>query len=216
MHIVSLNTGRVREIKQNGKVITTGIYKESVSEALQVHELGIEGDQQANLKVHGGVDKAVYAYPVEHYDYWKELLGRDTLPYGMFGENLSCAGYLENSVYFGDIFEAGTAELQVTMPRQPCSKLNLKFGDNQMARKFLASGRSGFYLRVLKPGMIKAGDSFTRISTSPYQLSINEFNLVFSKEKNNIDLLKKVIEARDVPLKYREQFGKHLDGLLKV
>ena len=216
MHIVSLNTGRIREITQNGKVITTGIYKEPVSGALQVQELGIDGDQQANLKVHGGVDKALYAYPVEHYDYWKALLDKDALPFGMFGENLTCSGYLESNVYVGDIFEAGTVQLQVTMPRQPCSKLNLKFGDNQMARKFLASGKSGFYLRVLKPGMIKAGDAFTRTTTSPHQFSINEFNLVFNKEKNNINLLKKVIEVRDVPLKYREHFGKHLDGLLKV
>ena len=213
MSIVSVNTGQIREINRNGKIITTGIYKTSVEGPLQVHDLGIEGDKQADLRVHGGVDKAVYAYPEEHYDYWKTLLGRPDLPYGMFGENLTITGYLEDHVYFGDIFEVGSAELQVTMPRQPCSKLNLKFNDNQMIKRFLASGKSGFYFRVLKPGTVKAGDPFTRIATSADQLSIQEFNLVYNKEKNNIALLKKVIKSKDVPLKYRERFSEHLSSL---
>ena len=216
MSIISLNIGQIREINQNGNIISTAIYKTPVSGALQVHNLGIEGDQQANLKVHGGVDKAVYAYPSGHYDYWKKLLGREDLPYGMFGENLTISGYLEDQVYFGDVFEAGSVRLQVTMPRQPCSKLNLKFEDNQMAKKFLASGRSGFYFRVLKTGMIKAGDQFTRIATSTDQLSIQEFNLVYKIEKNNIPLLKKVIKSKDVPLQYREHFSEHLDKLTEA
>ena len=216
MSIISLNIGQIREINQNGNIVSTAIYKTPVSGALQVHNLGIEGDQQANLKVHGGVDKAVYAYPSGHYDYWKKLLGREDLPYGMFGENLTISGYLEDQVYFGDVFEAGSVRLQVTMPRQPCSKLNLKFEDNQMAKKFLASGRSGFYFRVLKTGMIKAGDQFTRIATSADQLSIQEFNLVYKIEKNNIPLLKKVIKSKDVPLQYREHFSEHLDKLTEA
>lgn len=216
MSILSLNIGQVREINRNGNIVSTAIYKTPVSGSLQVHNLGIEGDQQANLKVHGGVDKAVYAYPSEHYDYWKKLLEREDLPYGMFGENLTVSGYLEDQVYFGDVFEAGSARLQITMPRQPCLKLNLKFEDNQMAKKFLASGRSGFYFRVLKTGMIKAGDQFTRIATSADQLSIREFNLVYNKEKNNIPLLKKVIESKDVPLQYREHFSEHLDKLTEA
>ena len=216
MSIISLNIGQIREINQNGNIVSTAIYKTPVSGALQVNNLGIEGDQQANLKVHGGVDKAVYAYPSEHYDYWKKLLGREDLPYGMFGENLTISGYLEDQVYFGDVFEAGSVRLQITMPRQPCSKLNLKFEDNQMAKKFLASGRSGFYFRVLKTGMIKAGDQFTRIATSADQLSIQEFNLVNKVEKNNIPLLKKVIKSKDVPLQYREHFSEHLDKLMEA
>ena len=216
MCIVSLNTGQVREINQNGKIITTGIYKTPVKGALQVNDLGIEGDRQADLRVHGGVDKAVYAYPAEHYDYWRELLGRDDLPYGMFGENLTITGYIEDSVYFGDVFKAGSAELQVTTPRQPCSKLNLKFEDKHMAKKFLASGKSGFYFRVLKTGKVKAGDQLIKIATSSDQLSIEEFNLVYNKDKNNISLLKKVVEAKDVPSKYRERFSEHLSNLLEV
>ena len=216
MQIVSLNTGQIREINQNGKIITTAIYKTPVDRSLEVHSLGIEGDQQADLRVHGGVDKAVYAYPAEHYDYWQKLLNSNELPYGMFGENITTSGYPEDQVYFGDVFQAGTAELQVTRPRQPCSKLNLKFNDNRMAKKFLASGRSGFYFRVLKPGRIKAGDPFTRVATSPDRFSIHEFNVVYSKEKNNIGLLKKVVKVKDVPLKYREQFREHLNGLLEV
>ncbi len=213
MPIISLNTGQVKEINQNGRVTTTAIYKTPVFESREVHTLGIEGDMQADLKVHGGTEKAVYAYPVEHYDYWKTLLEREDLPHGVFGENLSISEYLEDNVYFGDIFKAGSAELQVTMARQPCSKLNLRFDDKQMVKKFLASGRSGFYFRVLKPGKVKAGDTFTRIAMSPDRFSIREFNLVYNKDKDNITLLKRVIKAKDVPLKYKERLGDHLRKL---
>ncbi|MDN5216263.1 MOSC domain-containing protein [Fulvivirgaceae bacterium BMA12] len=213
MPIISLNTGKVKEINQNGHVTTTAIFKTPVLESREVHPLGIEGDMQANLKVHGGTEKAVYAYPVEHYDYWKTLLKREDLPFGMFGENLSISEYLEDDVYFGDIFKVGSAELQVTMARQPCAKLNLRFDDNQMVKKFLASGRSGFYFRVLKPGEVKAGDTFTRIAVSSDRFSIREFNLVYNKDKDNIALLKRVIKAKDVPLKYKERLGEHLKKL---
>ena len=213
MPIISLNTGEVREINQNGQVITTAIYKTPVMESREVHPLGIAGDMQANLEVHGGTEKAVYAYPIEHYDYWKALLKREDLPFGMFGENLSTSEYLEDNVYFGDIFRAGSAELQVTRPRRPCLKLNLRFDDKQMVKKFLASGRSGFYFRVLKPGKVKAGDAFTRIAVSPDRFSIREFNLVYNNDKDNIALLKRVVKAKDVPMKYKEQLGEHLRKL---
>lgn len=214
MKIISLNIGKIREIDRDGKLITTGIFKSPVSDKLKVGYSGIEGDEIADLTVHGGTQKAVYAYPAEHYPYWNLDLDREDLNYGMFGENLTIFGFLEDMVYLGDVFRAGTAELQVTIPRQPCSKLNAKFGDNQMVKKFLASGRSGFYFKVLKEGVVGVGDEFGKIRPAEDQFSIAAFNLLYATDKNNIELLQKASEAQYLPDKYKQHFTKRLNSLI--
>lgn len=167
--VVSVNVGLPRNIEYDGRIVSTGIFKTPVNGRVMVGRLGLQGDGQADLTVHGGPQKAVYAYPSEHYEYWQKQL-QTRLKYGMFGENLTTQGLLEDSVCIGDSFRAGSVELIVTQPRFPCYKLGIKFGSMDMVKRFLASGRSGFYLAVSKEGDVAAGDLMQLINhdaTSP-------------------------------------------------
>jgi MOSC domain-containing protein YiiM len=157
MKIVSLNVGLPREVTWHGRTVTTGIFKEPVAGRVALRTLNLEGDRQADLTVHGGEFKAVYCYPVEHYPYWEKELGRE-LPMGMFGENFTTEGLLEDAVHLGDRFELGSSQVAVTQPRLPCYKLGIRFGADDMVKRFLASGRTGFYLRVIREGEAGAGD----------------------------------------------------------
>lgn len=154
--------------------MTTGIFKEPVAGRVTVRRLGLDGDKQADLRVHGGPEKAVYAYPSEHYEYWKTELGRQ-LSWGMFGENLTTQGLREDQVHLEDEFRIGSATLVVTQPRFPCYKLGIKFGTMEMVSRFQATGRSGFYLSVRKEGELQAGDQIELIRrniTSPTILEV--------------------------------------------
>jgi MOSC domain-containing protein YiiM len=163
VEIVSVNVGRPREVEWRGETVRTSIYKEPVPGKVRARKLNLEGDEQSDLRVHGGEQKAVYVYPSEHYEFWRaELPGMD-LPWGAFGENLSTRGLLEDEVRIGDRFRAGTAELIVTQPRMPCYKLGIRFGTPRIVRQFLRSGRTGFYVAVLKEGDISAGDTVERL-----------------------------------------------------
>ncbi len=179
--IVSVNVAHPRRVMWNGREVVTGIFKEPVTGPVKVRELGVEGDQQADLTVHGGVDKAVYAYPSEHYQFWQNELQR-TLQWGMFGENLTTAGILENSVRLGDRFRIGSAELVVTQPRFPCYKLGIKFGSMALVQRFLNSGRSGFYFAVLKEGEVAAGDSISLLGRNKGSTVAEVFRSVRSQE----------------------------------
>lgn len=171
--IVSVNLGQVRVIEWQGQKFPTGIFKTPVKGPVKVGTLGLRGDVQADLTVHGGKEKAVYAYPSEHYEDWKDQLQVE-LPFGMFGENLTTQGLLEESVHAGDSFQVGSAELIVTQPRFPCYKLGMKFDSMEMVKRFQSSGRSGFYLSVLKEGNITAGDQIRAITLNPNGSTIAE------------------------------------------
>ena len=139
---------------------------------VRVTRLGLEGDKQSDLRVHGGPDKAVYAYPSEHYAYWaRELPGVD-LPGGAFGENFTTEGLLERDVRIGDRFRAGSAELVVTDPRMPCYTLGVRFGRDDMVRRFLAHGGSGFYFAVLREGEVAAGDPIELTARDESEMTI--------------------------------------------
>jgi MOSC domain-containing protein YiiM len=172
--VISVNVGQPREVRfRNGSVLT-GIFKQPVAGRVKVNEFNLAGDRQADLTVHGGRDKAVYCYPVEHYPYWTaELPGMD-LPYGMFGENLTTTGLDEGSVYIGDQYRMGSAVLQVTQPRTPCYKLAIKFGRADMVENFWSSGRSGFYFSVIAEGELGTDDLIERVAIGPGQVSIAE------------------------------------------
>src|ERR1044072_7317644 len=157
MKIISLNVGLPREIVYKDRRIVTGIFKEPVEGRIRARKLNLDGDRQADLKVHGGPEKAVYVYPSEHYDFWKSELPDMDLPWGMFGENFTTTGLLETEVHIGDRFRIGTAELMVTQPRMPCYKLGIRFGRDDIIKRFLASERTGFYSSVLKEGEVGAG-----------------------------------------------------------
>ena len=174
MKLLSVNVGLPREIQTKEKTFTTGIFKNTVDRRVRVHALNIEGDGQADLKVHGGVDMAVYAYPHEHYSSWADELDRHDFVSGQFGENLTTSGLLESAVRIGDVFAIGSVHFQVTQPRIPCFKLAMRMELPQFPKLFLQSQRTGFYLRVLQEGEIAAGDSITLVSTDPSQMTVQE------------------------------------------
>ena len=173
MVIRSVNVGRPRPLDVGGgRTVLSGIVKSPVAGRVAVGTTNLEGDGQADLSVHGGVDKAVYAYPFEHYAYWRDTLGRADLEPGHFGENLTTEGLLEDDVRVGDVLRVGSALLEVSQPRVPCFKLAARMDDPTFARPFLASGRVGFYVRVLETGALAAGDTVTRERRGEGGLSI--------------------------------------------
>ena len=179
MKLLSLNVGLPREVPWHNTVVTTGIFKEPVSGRVALRKLNLDGDRQADLKVHGGEYKAVYCYPVEHYAYWKqELPGRD-LPFGVFGENFTTEGLLEDSVHLGDGFAVGSAEVVVTQPRLPCYKLGVRFASDDMVKRFLASKRTGFYLAVTREGGVGAGDKIQLLSRDPNAVPVSEITRLY-------------------------------------
>jgi len=181
--IVSVNVGRPREVEWRGETVRTSIFKAPVSGKVRVRTLNLEGDEQSDLRVHGGARKAVYVYPSEHYPFWQaELPGMD-LPWGAFGENLSTSGLLEDEVRIGDRFRAGTVELIVTQPRMPCYKLGIRFGTPRIVRQFLRSGRTGFYVAVLREGEIGAGDSIERLGRDPDGMSVADMAALYAKSE---------------------------------
>jgi MOSC domain-containing protein YiiM len=170
--IHSIQVGRPRKVDRDGKPVLTGIFKEAVEGPLRLGPLGFEGDGQADLKHHGGPDQAAYAYPREHYAHWAARLPARIHEPGLFGENVTTEGLLETDVHFGDVLRLGGARVQVTTPRVPCFKLGLRTGDPSIVDAFLASGRLGFYLRVLSTGMVAAGDAIERLETDPHRLTM--------------------------------------------
>lgn len=172
--VVAVNVGLPREVLWNGHTVVTGIFKQPLEGRVRLRRLGLEGDRQADLAVHGGLQKAIYAYLSEHYEYWRRELGRASLPWGMFGENLTTRGLLEGEVRLGDEFRVGEAAVIVTQPRFPCYKLGIKFGTMEMVGRFQRSRRSGFYLSVLKEGEIGAGDNIELVRRNNSSPTISE------------------------------------------
>lgn len=171
--VISVNVGLPIEVTWKGRTFTTGIFKEPVEGRVMVRTLNLDGDRQADLSVHGGLNKAVYVYPSEHYPYWKKELDGMELPWGMFGENLTTEGLTEDAVDIGDRYRIGSVEVMVTQPRTPCHKLAIRFERDDMIRRFLASGRPGFYLAVLQEGEVGAGDEIKLIGRDKNQVTIS-------------------------------------------
>lgn len=210
--LVSVNVGGPREVEWHGQTVLTSIWKAPVAGAVRAGSLNLAGDKQSDLSVHGGIDKAVYAYPSEHYAWWrKELPGVD-LPWGAFGENLSTRGLLEDNVRIGDRLRIGTAEFVVTQPRMPCFKLGIRFGDPLMVKRFLASGRSGFYVKVAKEGEVAAGDTIELLAQQEDGVSVAEIAALHELQNADRDLLRKAIAQPDLAESWREHFRQRLAG----
>jgi MOSC domain-containing protein YiiM len=206
MKLISLNVGRPRLALYKGASINTGIFKKPVSGRVALRTLNLDGDRQADLTVHGGPYKAVYAYPSAHYGYWRgELPGTD-VPWGMFGENFTTEGLSEDELHVGDRFRIGSATVVVRQPRMPCYKLAAKFQRDDILERFLLSGRSGFYFSVEQEGEVGVGDSIERISQDPDGITIAEMNLLFVRERYNLALLRKAIATPALPESWREYF----------
>ena len=185
----------------------TGICKHPVDGSVWVSQEGIDGDQQADRKNHGGIDKAVYVYAVENYLFWEESLGK-ILPYGQFGENLAVTGLTDDKVHIGDIFSFGSVEVQVTQPRVPCYKLGMRMEDDEFVGKFHFSGRVGFYLRVLKEGFLNQGDKIELIHADGGQLNIQEAMLALNKNPRQQEIIKRALAISALSQAWRDSLTK--------
>jgi MOSC domain-containing protein YiiM len=213
MKIVSLNVGLPREVTWHGRRVETGIFKEPVAERVALRKLNLDGDRQADLEVHGGAYKAVYCYPQEHYAYWKKELAGRNLPFGMFGENFTTDGFCEDQVHLGDRFSVGTAEVVVTQPRLPCYKLGVRFGADDMVKRFLASGRTGFYVAVVREGEVGAGDGLAIIGRDANAVPVTEITRLYVAKRfgpEDLDSLRRILKIETVPGDWKEYFQERI------
>jgi MOSC domain-containing protein YiiM len=211
MKVLSVNVGLPREVTWQGKRVTTGIFKEPIRGRLMMRTLNLDGDQQADLRVHGGVSKAVYAYPSKHYNYWRtELPGMDLSP-GMFGENFTTEGLIEDAVYIGDRFRIGETEVTVTEPRMPCYKLGIKFGRADIIKRFLASRRTGFYFAVMGEGMVGAGDAVELIGREQQEISVADITRLYAFDKDDVKSLRRAIQVEALPQSWKGYFQHRLE-----
>jgi MOSC domain-containing protein YiiM len=209
MKVVALSVGLPREVEWRGATVLTSIFKSPVDRRLCMTALNFEGDEQADLTVHGGADKAVYGYPSEHYEFWRRELPGADLPWGVFGENLTTEGLFED-VRIGDRFRVGSAELVVTQPRLPCYKLGIRFGRPDILKRFLQSGRTGFYFSVAQKGEVGAGDIIEPLSRADEGLSIADVAKLYTVDAQNRDMLRRAAETPGLPESWREYFRKRL------
>jgi MOSC domain-containing protein YiiM len=206
MKLISVNVGLPREVTWKGKTVSTGIFKQPVSDRVMVRSLNLDGDGQADLTVHGGLDKAVYVYPFEHYDYWRGELPQTELPLGIFGENFTTTGLTEADVNIGDRFGIGTVKLMVTQPRMPCYKLGIRFGRPDMVKRFLASRRTGFYFRVLQEGEVGVGDMLELVSRDENKIAVADITQLYVREEDNPELLHRAAQLEALPTSWRDYF----------
>lgn len=211
MKVVSLNVGLPREVAWRGKSVRTSIFKHAVEGRLRVDTCNFAGDGQADLSVHGGLEKAVYAYPSEHYPFWHQELSIGKLAWGAFGENLTTEGLAEDRVRIGDRFRVGSAELVVTQPRMPCFKLGIRLGRSDIVKRFQRSGRSGFYLAVDHPGELGAGDTVGLVSSDSGALTVAEVLRACSSPEAS--LLERASELPALPEEWRRRFREQLAKL---
>ncbi len=210
MKLLSVNVGLPSDIEWKGKVVRTSIFKAPVDGPVRVARLNLEGDQQSDLSVHGGIDKAVYVYSSEHYPFWRQELPGMDLSWGVFGENFTTEGLLEEAVHIGDCFRVGSAEFVVTQPRMPCFKLGIRFKRPDIIKRFLQSGRSGFYFAVLKEGEVTAGDSIELLKRDEYGVTVADVVNLYQRDATNQDLLRRVSELPSLPKSWRDYFHTRL------
>lgn len=210
MKIVAISVGRPREVQWRGRSVQTSIFKTPVSHRVHVTRANIHGDQQSDLSVHGGPEKAVYAYPAEHYNSWRGELPDAELSWGAFGENFTTEGLLEDEVWIGDRYRAGTVELVVTQPRMPCYKLAIRFNRADMVKRFIQSRRSGFYLAVEREGEVGAGDAIERFARDERRLTVADVVALYATDSANQPLLENASDHPSLPATWREYFRKRL------
>lgn len=210
MQLISVQVGRPQTIQSGRTSTQTGIFKHPVETPIMLRRLNLDGDGQADLEAHGGPDKAVYAYPSEHYPVWATELKRTDLKYGQFGENFTISGLDEETAHIGDIFRIGQALVQVTQPRVPCFKLGIRMGDPTFVKRFLHSQRSGFYLRVLEEGMVQKGDAIQLVAADPSAMSVKEILHTYYFDRNNHEQAARAARLTALPATWREDFQKRI------
>lgn len=216
MKLVSVNCGLPRKVEWHGRAVNTGIFKEPVGGRVALRKLNLDGDRQADLTVHGGEAKAVYCYPLAHYQYWKAELPARHLPMGMFGENFTTDGLSENSVHVGDRFSIGSAEVVVTQPRLPCYKLGIRFQSDEMVKRFLASGRTGFYMAVTREGDVAAGDTMVSLERDPNSVPVSEVTRLYVTKQygaGDADSASRMLRLAALPDSWKDHFRERLQRL---
>lgn len=212
MRLVSVNVGLPREVLWKRRMVLTGIFKEPVAGRVAVHRLNLEGDRQADLTVHGGLEKAVYVYPAEYYRYWRNEFPDMELPFGMFGENFTVEG-LDEGVGIGDQFSIGTAKFMVTQPRLPCYKLGLKFNRDDILKRFLNSGLTGFYLSVLEEGEVEADNAITYIKRDENGITVEDITQLYAFDRHNMAMLQRAVAVEALPEGWRTYFQERIEQL---
>jgi MOSC domain-containing protein YiiM len=213
MKIISVNVGLPREILIDGHRVMTGIFKEPIEGSVQVRRLNLDGDRQADLTVHGGPYKAIYAYPAEHYTFWRDELPEMNLSFGAFGENLTTEGMVETEINIGDQFKIGEVILQVTQPRMPCYKLAAKFRRQDIIKRFLQSERSGFYFSVIEEGELGAGDSIELIHRDENKVAVRDIVRLYAADKYNMELLRRAVQLEALPEDWRDYFQERIEKI---
>jgi MOSC domain-containing protein YiiM len=214
MKVISVNTGLPRNVTWHGRSVTTGIFKEPVHRRISLRKLNLDGDGQADLSVHGGAYKAVYCYPLAHYDYWKRELPNREMPMGIFGENFTLDSSSEESVHLGDQFSVGSAEVVVTQPRLPCYKLGIRFESDDMVRRFFVSGRTGFYLAVTREGEVGTGDDMRVIHREPNGVPVSEITRLYAEKRYGsaeVAWVQRALRVAVLPESWKEYFRERLE-----
>ena len=216
MKLVSVNTGLPREVAWRGGSTSTAIFKQPIAGRVTLRKLNLDGDQQADLSVHGGEYKAVYCYPLLHYDYWRKELPGHELPMGVFGENFTMDGLLEDSIHLGDRLSVGSAEVFVTQPRLPCYKLGIRFQSDDMVRRFFASRRTGFYLGVGREGEVGAGDEIEVIARDPNGVPVSEITRLYAEKRygdSDVTSVRQALRVAALPESWKEYFRERLERM---
>jgi len=213
MKIISVNVSLPVEIEHKNKIVETGIFKKPVAGPVRVFRDNLSGDRQADLACHGGEDKAVYAYSLDNYAYWQEVLGREPMSYGQFGENLTVTGIDESNIYVGDHLRLGSALMVVTQPRVPCFKLGIRMDSNEMPGLFTKSARTGFYLKVLHEGTVEAGDEIEILQRGSGDISAKKlFEAFFQpRAQNSNDVLRKALDIPELSMEWRQKISRRLE-----
>jgi len=215
MKVLSVNVGLPRKVLFNGQTITTAIFKDPVKGPVMLRKINLDGDKQADLTVHGGVDKAVYSYPAEHYDYWRKQYPNIDIVWGMFGENFTTEGLMEDTVNIGDQVQIGSAKLVATQPRMPCYKLGVRFGIMEIIRRFLSSGRPGIYFKVLKQGEVKTDDKIEIIEKDKNNVTVKDIVRLYINRDHvdNIEIMRRAIKISALPEGWKYEFQQNIEQL---
>ena len=216
MKLISVNAGFPRDLVWHGRSVTTAIFKQPVNGRVALRKLNLDGDRQADLTVHGGEHKAVYCYPFEHYEYWRSELSGRPLPMGMFGENFTLDGLLEESVHLGDRFAVGSAEVIVTQPRLPCYKLGIGFEADDMVKRFFLSRRTGFYLAVAREGEAAAGDDIELLSRDLAGVPVAVITRLYAEKRYaeaDLAWVRSALQVAALPESWKQYFRKRLQQI---
>ncbi len=208
--VLSICVSKIKTVEWHGTNIDTGIFKRPVSGKVKVLRLNLEGDEQADLSVHGGADKAVYAYPTEQYAYWRNELPERDWEWGNFGENLTTEGFDEDNLCIGDRLKIGTAIFEVTQPRMPCYKLGIRLDDPSMIKRFYKSGKWGYYLAVRQEGEIETGDQIFHDGSDGNGVSLADVAQCFLDQNVDSALLTRVLNSR-LAKQLKDHLQRHID-----